>query len=156
MFDLEEKISEWRKQMLTAGIQSHVPLEELENHLREEIERQTKSGCNARRAFENAVLKTGQGSLLKEEFQKVRPLTLNRIVSVVVGIATCVVGCFGAWTLAVQGRGLGQLPNEAARLMGAFALASILAIALVVTGLILIFYGGSNVFWLPDERRKHV
>ena len=156
MFNLEEKIAEWRQQMLAAGIQAPVPLEELEIHLREEIERQTKSGWNARRAFESAVLKTGQGGLLKEEFQKVRPLKLNRIVSVVVGIATCVVGCFGAWTLAVQSRGLGQLPNEAARLMGAFALASILAIALVVTGLILIFYGGSNVSWLPDERRKHV
>ena len=35
MFNLEEKISEWRKQMLAAGIRSPVPLEELEIHLRE-------------------------------------------------------------------------------------------------------------------------
>ena len=39
MFDLEQSITNWRKQMLAAGIKSPVPLEELEIHLREEIER---------------------------------------------------------------------------------------------------------------------
>ena len=38
MLNLEQKISEWRKQMLAVGIQAPVPLEELEIHLREEIE----------------------------------------------------------------------------------------------------------------------
>ena len=153
MFNLEEKISEWRQQMLAAGIQSPVPLEELEIHLREEIERQTKTGLTTRQAFENSVQKIGQGSVLKEEFQKVTPRKINRILSVVSGIATCVVACFLAWTLAAHSRGLTQLSNE---LIGTFILASLLAIALVITGLILIFYGGSNVSWLPDERLKHV
>ena len=42
MFDLEKSIAEWRKQMLSAGIKTPVPLEELEIHLREEIEQQIK------------------------------------------------------------------------------------------------------------------
>ncbi len=44
MFDLEESIADWRKQMLAAGIKSPVPPEELEIHLREEIERQMQPG----------------------------------------------------------------------------------------------------------------
>ena len=40
MFDLEQSIADWRRQMLAAGIKTPVPLEELESHLREEIERQ--------------------------------------------------------------------------------------------------------------------
>jgi hypothetical protein len=37
MFDLEQTISEWRRQMLSAGIKTPVPLEELEIHLREDV-----------------------------------------------------------------------------------------------------------------------
>ena len=40
MFDLEKAIANWRKQMLAAGIKMPAPLEELEIHLREEIEQQ--------------------------------------------------------------------------------------------------------------------
>ena len=39
-----KSIAEWREQMLAAGIKTPVPLEELEIHLREEIEQQMKSG----------------------------------------------------------------------------------------------------------------
>jgi hypothetical protein len=44
MFNLEQAIADWRKQMLAAGIKTPVPLEELESHLRDEIEWQMKSG----------------------------------------------------------------------------------------------------------------
>lgn len=37
MFDLEQSIAEWRRQMLAAGIKTPVPLEDLEIHLREWI-----------------------------------------------------------------------------------------------------------------------
>jgi hypothetical protein len=39
MFELEQAITGWRRQMLAAGIKTPVPLEELEIHLRDEIER---------------------------------------------------------------------------------------------------------------------
>src|SRR5665213_686696 len=71
MFDLEKSIAEWRKQMLAAGIKTPVPLEELEIHLREEIEQQMKFGLSAQTAFSIAVEKIGQGNMLKTEFKKV-------------------------------------------------------------------------------------
>jgi hypothetical protein len=71
MFNLEEKISEWRKQMLAAGIKT-LALDELENHLHEEIERQLKLGLDARLAFETAVQQIGESGLLKLEFSKAR------------------------------------------------------------------------------------
>ena len=73
MFNLEEKILEWRKQMLATGIQSPVPLEELEIHLREELEQQMKTGQSAQTAFPIAVEKIGHGNALQNDFQKVRP-----------------------------------------------------------------------------------
>ena len=55
MYNLEQSIEEWRRQMLTAGIKTPVPLEELEIHLREEIERHTEAGLNKSQAFQAAV-----------------------------------------------------------------------------------------------------
>jgi len=71
MFDLEQSITEWRRQMLTAGIKTPVPLDELEIHLREEIERQIKSGLDVQGAFETAMQKVGTANLLNKEFEKV-------------------------------------------------------------------------------------
>ena len=71
MFDLEQvHRGHGGEQMLAAGIKTPVPLEELESHLREEIERQMKSGLNAQQAFEIAVQKIGQADVLKNEFKK--------------------------------------------------------------------------------------
>jgi len=71
MFNLEQSIAEWRKQMLAAGIKTPVPLEELEIHLRENIERQTQSGMNDQQAFEVANQQIGKANILKDEFAKV-------------------------------------------------------------------------------------
>jgi hypothetical protein len=71
MFNLEQSIAKWRKQMLAAGIKTPVPLEELEIHLRENIERQIQSGMNDQEAFEVANQQIGKANLLKEEFAKV-------------------------------------------------------------------------------------
>ena len=78
MFDLEEKISEWRQQMLAAGIQTPVPLEELENHLRDELAQQMKIGLTAPMAFSIAVEKIGHGYALQNDFQKVKPSNAAR------------------------------------------------------------------------------
>ena len=71
MFDLEQAISEWRKQMLNAGIKTPVPLEELEIHLREDIERQVQAGFSEENAFNSAIWKIGPACVLKSEFKKV-------------------------------------------------------------------------------------
>ena len=71
MFNLEQSIVAWRKQMLAAGIQAPVPLEELESHLREEIEWQLRSGESEPMAFAAAVQQIGGSAVLKPEFAKV-------------------------------------------------------------------------------------
>ena len=60
MFNLEQSISDWRRQMLAAGIKAPVPLEELEIHLREDIAQQMQSGLSAQQAFGIAVKTIGQ------------------------------------------------------------------------------------------------
>ena len=56
--------------MLAAGIKTPVPLEELEIHLREEIDQQMKSGLKRQEAFNSAVQKIGQCEALNSEFKK--------------------------------------------------------------------------------------
>jgi len=81
MFNLEQSIVEWRQQMLAAGIKTPVPLEELEIHLREEIEGQMKSGLSARQAFGMAVKKIGQAPELRREFKKVSaPMEMQKTI----------------------------------------------------------------------------
>src|SRR5271154_6758117 len=70
MFDLERSIANWREQMLAAGIQSPVPLEELESHLRDEVAQEIASGSTAQLAFEIAVQRIGRAGALKAEFKK--------------------------------------------------------------------------------------
>jgi hypothetical protein len=71
MFDLDHAIMEWRRQMLAAGIQTPVPLVELEIHLREEIAQRMESGLNEQKAFETAAGRIGKANPLKQEFQKI-------------------------------------------------------------------------------------
>src|SRR5450631_365265 len=85
MFDLEKSILEWRRQMLAAGIKTPVPLEELEIHLREEIERQMQSGLNEQTAFEISAVRIGQPKALKSEFKKSERTFMKRIMIVLVG-----------------------------------------------------------------------
>ncbi len=70
MFDLEQSIAEWRNQMIAAGIETPVPLEELEIHLREAVENQMQAGLSAQQAFEATVRQIGQAGVLKTEFAK--------------------------------------------------------------------------------------
>ena len=81
MFNLERSIADWRRQMLAAGIQTPVPLEELEIHLREDVERQMRSGLNAQQAFGIAARKIGQAPELKREFKKIGdPMDMQKII----------------------------------------------------------------------------
>ena len=70
MFNLEKSISEWRRQMQAAGIKTSVPLEELEIHLREDIDRLVQSGLSQETAFNISARHLGQPQALKIEFRK--------------------------------------------------------------------------------------
>lgn len=89
MFDLEQSIAQWRRQMLTAGIELSA-LTELESHLREEIGSQTKSGQSPQLAFDLAVKSIGRGFELKKEFKKVGEPLAARLAKLM-GI--------GCWTI---------------------------------------------------------
>jgi hypothetical protein len=86
MFDLEKSIADWRKQMLAAGIKTPVPLEELEIHLREEIERQMKTGLSEQEAFEISIQRIGQPKMLNNEFKKSKRTFMKRTVIIPAGI----------------------------------------------------------------------
>ena len=86
MFDLEQAIADWRKQMLAAGIQAPVPLDELEIHLREEIERQMKSGLSEQKAFEISVQQIGQPKQIKSEFNKSERTFMKKTLIILLGI----------------------------------------------------------------------
>jgi hypothetical protein len=81
MFNLEQAVAEWRRQMVKAGIKTPVPLDELEIHLREDIAQQMRSGLNAQQAFGIAAKKIGQAPELKREFKKVSaPMDMQKII----------------------------------------------------------------------------
>ena len=83
MFDLEKSIAKWRGQMLAAGIQTPVPLEELEIHLREEIDQLTRSGFNGPQAFEISIQRVGQSGVLGGEFQKIERISMKRTFKII-------------------------------------------------------------------------
>jgi hypothetical protein len=116
MFNLEQSIAEWRRQMLAAGIKTPVPLEELEIHLREEIERQMGSGLAEQKAFEISVPQIGQPQALNHEFKKSERPFMNQTTKISAGIVGL---CAGA---ALQIPGLLQLRDELAMANGRFGL----------------------------------
>ncbi len=70
MTDLEESFTAWRWQMLAAGIKAPAPLEELELHLREEVEQQLRCDADPAQAFATAVARMGLPGDLGREFSK--------------------------------------------------------------------------------------
>jgi hypothetical protein len=92
MFNLEQSIAEWRRQMLAAGIRPRVPLEELENHLREEIRVLLTEGEPEARAFEMAVTRLGNPTSVQAEFNKIktghiRPVKIGSLLWLVLVMA---------------------------------------------------------------------
>ena len=70
MFDIDKAIFKWRRQMAEGGIRAPSTLDELESHLREDVETHVRAGQNVQQAFEGAVERLGQASLLRLEFEE--------------------------------------------------------------------------------------
>jgi uncharacterized protein YoaH (UPF0181 family) len=49
MFDLEKAIANWRQQMMAVGVNKGEVLNELESHLRDDIEQEMRSGLSSGR-----------------------------------------------------------------------------------------------------------
>ena len=97
MFNLEQSITDWRRQMLAAGIKTPEPLEELESHLRDDIERQVQLGVSAEQAFKIATQRMGPAIELKSAFEKVHsnsnePMKekFRNILVIIAGIAIAI------------------------------------------------------------------
>jgi hypothetical protein len=73
MFDLEHAIAEWREQLASGGVSKPEVLDELESHLRDDIEQLMRSEISPAQAFQNAIHDVGQPGLLKTEFAKTGP-----------------------------------------------------------------------------------
>ncbi len=96
MFDLERAVTEWRRQMLAAGIKTPAPLDELESHLREDIRALLSAGTPEEEAFQMAVSRLGSGGPLRTEFNKLKrppgwPVTVGLWLYAVGMILTAVV-----------------------------------------------------------------
>jgi len=99
MFNLEQSIEEWRAQMFAAGVKTPVPLEELEIHLRDEVEQHVKSGLAVQRAFEISVPHVGSPELLNNEFKKCEKPLMKQPLK----IGLVVAGIFAGAALTVPG-----------------------------------------------------
>src|ERR1041385_3277057 len=70
MFDLNQAIANWRRELAARGISSRDQLDELECHLRDDLLEQL--GPQSEPAFEAAVRRLGTPEALRAEFAKVR------------------------------------------------------------------------------------
>jgi hypothetical protein len=88
MFHLDSAIDEWRRQMGADGLRAGALLDELESHVREDVERQMQSGIKIEQAFGAAVSHLGEPGLLREEFSKIGEAgVLGRIRNFLVTLA---------------------------------------------------------------------
>jgi hypothetical protein len=87
MFDLEREIQRWRRELLACGLGGS-QVEELEDHLRTDIEEQLRSGVAVREAFEAAARRIGRGSELKRQFDRARATRRRGTTTILVKAAT--------------------------------------------------------------------
>lgn len=100
MFNLEQAISDWRRKLSAAGMRSRDIVDELESHLREEIERQIQSGAAEHHAFQTAIARLGEAGALQNEFAK---LNTERVPSRFLKLCYALFGAgmflINTWTL---------------------------------------------------------
>ena len=81
MFDLSKSLRDWQEQMRRGEGCSHEDIDELEEHLHEEMVGLTQAGLSREEAFLLATRRLGKVEVLNEEFGKVntRFVWLNRL-----------------------------------------------------------------------------
>ena len=115
--------------MLAAGIKTPMPLAELDSHLREEIERQMKSGLSEESAFEISVQQIGQPKTLKTEFKIAEGTSMKKI-----GIFAVLIGAVIILRILTEHPDAAHLrPNEQLRWL--------------ITGGAIVFFGLSSGFF---------
>jgi len=85
MHKLDQLLAEWRRNMKTAPRLGRETLDELENHLRENVDHFVRSGMTEAEAFRRAVTELGTAPRIASEFQKLDESTWLP-VKVIIGI----------------------------------------------------------------------
>lgn len=93
MFNLNEAIARWRQELLSEGLTRTAYLEELEGHLREDMEQAAGAGVNPEAAFERAVRQLGDRKALAAEFQKAAKAQRRHILRRGLACAAVVLAC---------------------------------------------------------------
>ena len=113
MLNLETAIGEWRNRMAASGVESPELLDELENHLREEIERQEQLGSTWLEALEIAVRRMGSPESLRTEFHKESERKfMKRILIIGSGIVGVLAGIAFVMPAVAQYRHTGAMSND--------------------------------------------
>jgi hypothetical protein len=144
MFDLEESVAEWRRQMLATGIRSPVTLDELELHLREEIERLTQSGLGEPAAFTTAVKNLGPAQALRDEFANAGGMNLMKRKKLAGFFNAAVLGIYTLASICAMFK---------YRLSAGEWLSCLAAQAALLSGCYLIWRYGARIFPLIRSRR---
>ena len=76
MFDLESELLKWRQQMIASGLASVEAIRELEEHLREDIDRHVRKGATLTAAFTGACERLGKPIDLTREFEIAHPVRI--------------------------------------------------------------------------------
>ena len=113
MFELESSIAGRRRLMLAAGIRSPDPLDELEGHLRDDIEQRMASGQGDAAAFEAAVQNLGVPGDIEREFQRTQTNDTMKanLVNLLTLIAILFMGVGFALPAVAKLRATGSLPG---------------------------------------------
>ncbi len=72
MFDLNEAIASWRRKLQKGGRIRREQVDELESHLRDELDQLVQMGPVTPEVFDEALVRLGGAEELNEEFSKVR------------------------------------------------------------------------------------
>jgi hypothetical protein len=92
MHNLEKLIAEWRQAMMAAPDVGNESLDELESHLRENVDHLVRSGMTEPEAFQRSVAQLGPAPSIAAEFQKLeQPIWLPVRVATGAGILAAMV-----------------------------------------------------------------
>lgn len=97
MFDQERAITAWRRRLAVTGSLAKSDLDELESHLRDELDALAEVGITGEDAFQAAVVRLGDPDALGEEYARGNPAEAWRAP-----LLWCVIGClatFVTWPL---------------------------------------------------------
>jgi hypothetical protein len=139
MFNLEQAISDWRQQMAAGGIKMPEALDELESHLRDDVDQQLRSGLNAEQVFRTSIRQIGHAEMLKTEFNKNNHTKImKRIALISLGIIGILVGTGFVMPAVAQYRHEGAMTNE--------------EVVLLLLGIVLTLGGGSSAIFGARKR----